>query len=499
MNRLPSGARLRAGLTTMLLGTAAALAAAACQPAKVTSEGSAGGSGGGPGLTGGSGPGGSGSGPSTTGGAPGLVLPDAGPGGANPAPPPTTTCATDVHRAEKVPLDLLLLVDTSDSMNELSGMQSKWQLTRQALRSFVDDPGSQGLGVGLLFFPADQPPAQTTCQQDTECAAVSGPVARACRKLGWCFAPGLPLLTNRPCAPGLVSPFNCPAGMTCRPQGRCPGGAICAEGSPCDSGGTCQVTPGTCLVTGGGCNRTQYDPLTVPIEPLPGQAGPVAAALAAREPDGLTPMTVASDAALTALAARATSHPGRRAALVLATDGLPTGCGNSESVDSVATRLQQARLAAPGIPTYVVGVFAMDEVDDARPALERFATAGGTRAPFVLTTGDDLAQRLLDALKEIRGQAVACEYAIPTPQAGAIDFNKVNVRTNSQGLAQDLTYVASPDRCHPDNGGWYYDPAPAMGSKPARLVLCPASCARLRGDPAAQVDLVFGCATRTID
>ena len=57
-----------------------------------------------------------------------------------------------------------------------------------------------------------------------------------------------------------------------------------------------------------------------------------------------------------------------------------------------------------------------------RPLLERFAMAGGTRAPFILTTGDDLGQRLLAELEEIRGQAVACAYSIPRPQAGSIDF-----------------------------------------------------------------------------
>jgi hypothetical protein len=480
---------------------AAAALAAGCQPARI-SGGNSGGSGpgaGGNGATGAGAPGGSAGSPAPTGGVPGLNLPDAGPGGANPTPPPAMTCATDVHRAEKVPLDLLLLVDTSDSMNQLSGMQSKWQLTRQALRSFVEDPGSQGLGVGLQFFPASAPPVQARCQQDIECAAVSGTAARPCRKLGWCFAPGLPVLTNRPCAPGLVSPFNCPAGMTCQPQGLCPaGGAACVAGAPCEGGGACQITPGSCAVIGGGCNRSQYEQLAVPIAPLPGQAGALATALAAREPDGQTPMTVAADATLSALAARAAAQPGRRAALVLATDGLPTGCGNGETIDGVVARLQQARASTPAIPTYVVGVFAAAEVAEARPALERFATAGGTGTPFILATGQDLGQRLLEALQEIRGLAVACDYALPAAQAGAIDINKVNVRTTSQGQPADLGYVGAADRCT-DRGGWYYDPPPGMGTRPARLVLCPASCARLRGDPAAQVDLVFGCATRTIE
>ena len=157
---------------------------------------------------------------------PGLVLPDASPAPPHPHHAGPGTCATDVHRAEKVPLDLLLLVDTSDSMNQLSGMQSKWQLTRQALRSFVEDPGSQGLGVGLLFFPAATPPGQIACQQDAECAAISGTGPRPCRKSGWCFAAGLPLLTNRPCAPGLSARSTarraCNAGPRAAvPAGRC--------------------------------------------------------------------------------------------------------------------------------------------------------------------------------------------------------------------------------------------------------------------------------------
>ena len=52
------------------------------------------------------------------------------------------------------PRRVVLLVDVSGSMDELSGTQSKWQLSRAALGAFVKDPGSTGLGVGLSFFPS---------------------------------------------------------------------------------------------------------------------------------------------------------------------------------------------------------------------------------------------------------------------------------------------------------------------------------------------------------
>ncbi len=299
---------------------------------------------------------------------------------------------------------------------------------------------------------------------------------------------------NRPCAPGLVSPFNCPAGMQCRPQGRCAGGAVCAEGSPCEGGGACQVTPGSCAVAGGGCTRSQYDQLTVPIEPLPGQAGAVATALMAREPDGLTPMAVAADAALSTLAGRATSHPGRRAALVLATDGMPTGCGNSETVDSVVARLQQGGPRHPHLRRGGVrhgrggrgpagartlrrrGRHAHPVHPDHRRRSGPAAAGGAEGDPW---SGRRLRLR-------------------PARLAGRHRLHEGQRPHHQPGPDQDLGYVASADRCT-DRGGWYYDPPLAAGSKPARLVLCPASCAKLRGDAAAQVDLVFGCATRTID
>jgi hypothetical protein len=219
----------------------------------------------------------------------------------------------------------------------------------------------------------------------------------------------------------------------------------------------------------------------------------VVAALAATEPDGSTPMGLAVDSALTVLASR---PPQRRSAMVLATDGLPQCEG--DSVDAVERRLAAARAAAPSIPTYVIGVFGPGEIAMAEPALKRFAAAGGTGSPFLLDAGDDLNQRLLEALKQIRGLALACDYAIPAPQAGAIDFDRVNVRTTVAG-ASELLYVGAPDRCPADRGGWYYEPAPSATTRPARLVLCPASCALLRADPAARVQLEFGCATRSID
>jgi hypothetical protein len=433
------------------------------------------------------------------GGAPPSAFPDAGPATSKPGP----TCAQEAHTAERLPVDLLLLVDVSGSMDGMSGTQTKWQRSRAALEAFVKDPASTGLGVGLSFFPSKAPEEMHACTEEGQCAGISNPIQNACRMNGVCFAPGVPLLDNRNCSPTAVNAiFNCPAGMTCKPRGRCPqSGGLCVLGGEACPGGAadrCALVPGVCRTQGEGCNVTKFGQLDVDIGDLPGRTGAVVAALAAQEPDGSTPMALAADSALTALAARQKSQPQRRPVLVLSTDGIPSGCGDTQTIAAVEALLARARTATPSIPTYVVGVFSPTDLAASQPALERFAVAGGTRMPFILTAGDDLTQRLLAALNEIRKQSVACEYSIPSPQMGSIDFDRVNVRTSGGGGPQEPVYVTSADRCQPVQGGWYYDPPPAPGTTPTRLVLCPATCDRLRADPAARVELVFGCATVTI-
>jgi hypothetical protein len=464
----------------------------ACQAPAVQSISGAGGGGGKPGATGGQGGG------TNPQGMPPQAFPDGGaPSTTNPG---GMECAREVHAAERVPVDLVLLVDASGSMDQASGTQTKWQRSREALGAFVRDPASAGLGVGMTFFPGDPPDQMRECARDDDCAGLSEPVAGSCRTSGYCFAPGVPLLTNRTCSTGaIINIFNCPAGMMCKARGQCAqSGAPCVQGSTCPGGAAdkCETTAGRCRPRDEGCEVSQFGKLDVDIGDLPGRAGAITAALMARMPDGATPMTRAVDSALTALAARQMSQPQRRSVLVLATDGQPSGCGDTQNVDTVAARLEQgARMPTP-ILTYVVGVFSPAEIAEAQPALERFAAAGGTMSPFILATGDDLTQKLLDALKAIRGLSVACEYSIPQPATGSIDFGKVNVRTTSQAGPDEPGHVTSADRCSAQ-GGWYYDPPPTAGD-PKRLILCPATCARLRADPSARVDLVFGCATVVI-
>lgn len=58
-------------------------------------------------------------------------------------------CATTSKKAEKAPVDMIIGLDTSFSMD----FDDKWPNTRAALKAFVSNPAYAELGLGLQFFP----------------------------------------------------------------------------------------------------------------------------------------------------------------------------------------------------------------------------------------------------------------------------------------------------------------------------------------------------------
>jgi hypothetical protein len=59
-------------------------------------------------------------------------------------------CASESQEAHAIPTDLLVLLDQSGSMT-LEG--DRWDPTSAALKAFAVNPASNGLGVGLQYFP----------------------------------------------------------------------------------------------------------------------------------------------------------------------------------------------------------------------------------------------------------------------------------------------------------------------------------------------------------
>ncbi len=169
-----------------------------------------------------------------------------------------------------------------------------------------------------------------------------------------------------------------------------------------------------------------------------------------------------------------------KVAIVLVTDGQPNVCDSSVGAVSLV-----AKSALSKYPTYVVGIGNTGNLD-------QIAQAGGTSKAFVVSgtdpgkTQDDLVR----AMADIRQSALSCDYKIPLPPAGeTLDKDKVNVVYSPKGgAAQTLSYNAT---CS-GGSGWRYDDA----SAPTRILMCEGSCGTIKSQP-GQVDVAFGCATRT--
>ena len=318
------------------------------------------------------------------------------------------TCAAQAFTPQKVPVDVHILVDSSLSMDRPAGNSTKWQRAVQALNTFLGDPKSAGLGVGLTFFPNRTPTNVNTC------------------------------------------PINL------------------------------------------------YSTPAVTIAPLPMNAPALTAAINRRQLCCDTATRPGMEGVFGYLRAHAMRNPDRRAVFLLITDGLPNGCGPGNTVDAIAEFLRAARTGPPSVTTYAIGVFGDMDRAEGEPALNSWAMAGGSVKPFVLSATEDLGQKLLDALNEVRGSALACQFAVPNMPG--IDFLKVNVRVQSNGGMEELGYVRSADRCDPVKGGWHYDVDPSTsGTPPTRVIVCDATCNRYKLDATAKVDLLFGCKTRIIE
>jgi hypothetical protein len=88
-------------------------------------------------------------------------------------------CASVSKRAEKIPLDMVIGLDTSFSMT----FDDKWTNVKAALKAFVTNPAYADLGFGLQFFPIRKqcsvPDYQTLAVDLAPGAMASGPISQA--------------------------------------------------------------------------------------------------------------------------------------------------------------------------------------------------------------------------------------------------------------------------------------------------------------------------------
>lgn len=405
------------------------------------------------------------------------------------------SCVTSKVDAERVPVDMFIMLDRSGSMLAETGAgPTKWDATREALDNFIKDPRSEGLGVGLQYFPIGKPGVPDTCTKDADCgSADNGPcINRLCQPAR--FGPSIPITF-------CVSDADCPLlSGGCVPAGQCASDATLAcfslGADGCGAGDDCQPLAGECYGFAT-CEAADYAKPEVAIAALPGNAAALTASLIVAKPLGLTPTYAALGGALEQARAQAKSNPSHRVVAVLATDGTPAGCAKDD-VTNVQMLATQGVSGNPSVWTYVVGVFGPDETD-ARANLDAWASAGGTSSAFIVDPQQDVSAQFLEALEKIRGSVLACEYNIPpSPKGGALDFNAVNVALVNDQQSLDFKYVGDPSRCNLTTSGWYYDVDPKNGT-PTKISVCEQACHMLQAATNGRVEVRLGCVTQGPD
>jgi hypothetical protein len=239
-------------------------------------------------------------------------------------------------------------------------------------------------------------------------------------------------------------------------------------------------------LVGGACNVPDYAMPSVPLS-LPPNHAAVVTDIGMHGPGGGTPTRPALEGAVQYATSWAQSS-GRKTVIVLATDGDPTGCMQNAPQD-VANVAANALASAQHLQTFVVGV------GSSLTSLNLIAQSGGTGTAILVDTGGNLGQAIGDALRQIRGQALPCDFAIPARSSSQalVDPHQVNVRYTRMGASTSvivpMTFNGDPANCGAA-GGWYYDNPAA----PTTIKLCDTTCQSLMG---GRIEVEFGCKTET--
>jgi hypothetical protein len=238
------------------------------------------------------------------------------------------------------------------------------------------------------------------------------------------------------------------------------------------------------------CDQNAYATPKVPFDALPQNGGSIVSAIGQETPDGIdTPIYPALGGALLGAISEAKARPGEAGAVLLVTDGEPSGpaptCGGVNPEDPVEiAKLAHAGVAA-GVRTFVIGLPGVSS-----NIANQIAAAGGTSHAYIVA-GTNLQADFQDALNQVRGNALPCDYALPQKVADrTIAYDKVNVDYTKLG-AQNPEVIPQNGGCPANGEGWSYDDP----KNPQHIVLCPATCGRVKADGGGKVEILLGCDT----
>jgi hypothetical protein len=183
-------------------------------------------------------------------------------------------------------------------------------------------------------------------------------------------------------------------------------------------------------------------------------------------------------------------------------DGLPRSLSEPDAIqpepiiDEISTALGDA------VETFVIGAPGSEKAvksdEDMRFWLSEAAEAGGTaredcsneKVPYChydMVAEKDFATGLEDALIAITEQVVPCDFSLPEPPKGEqLDERSINVVLTTGAGVQKLVYRNERPSC---DEGW------KLSEDRSRIILCSATCRRIKLDPKATLEALFGCAS----
>lgn len=264
------------------------------------------------------------------------------------------------------------------------------------------------------------------------------------------------------------------------------------------------------------CRTDVYQAPAVPIATLPGNKDGIYFSLDQQRMSGGTPTVPAMTGVLAYTQSYLTqfsSDAGRKAAIVLATDGVPdNSCVGDEdagvlvnSIENVEVIARGGANSSPPVQTFVIGV------GKELGVLDGIAAAGGTKKAVLVDVSANADVQFLTALTQIRKEALGCDFATPPDDPKhPIDRSKVKVGFVPDDNSADIAVPQVTDQAAcGTNDGWYYNGettidggvndagvtsdggvvAPA-GSK---LILCPATCDSVTSGRTGVLKIEFAC------
>jgi hypothetical protein len=217
------------------------------------------------------------------------------------------TCAGDLQKGELIPLDMYVMMDISGSMLATASGVTKWDAVKQATTAFLNDPQSEGIGVGIQYFPLRKDGVPESCTTDAECGDGAPCFTHVCWNL---LASGQVRYCTRNQDCGLFG--QCVEFGECQndPNFTCQqiGGNCSGPGGP---GGACVKPASSFCLNATTCDTAKYAAPAVDIGVLPGAAQPIIDSLAAQNPTGNTPTSAALEGAIGHARAYATANSER--------------------------------------------------------------------------------------------------------------------------------------------------------------------------------------------